>query len=170
MFIFGNQDYHIQLRLASIYIILYYSDYFRRVMINTEGEYNYKDELIPHIDNLITEISRPGSWGCNIVMIALSIVCNRPLCYINAYDQNANNITTVTGIECTHFEKLNEPHFRIAHAFNFQLNFESINFILYKNHFVPLISTSSNKSVFDFKTISFYNSYSDFIMQDEFFN
>ena len=74
MFIFGNQDYHIQLRLASIYIILYYSDYFRRVMINTEGEYNYKDELIPHIDNLITEISRPGSWGRNIIMIALSAI------------------------------------------------------------------------------------------------
>jgi hypothetical protein len=143
MYLFGNQDYHIQLRLASIYVILYHVDYFRTLLVQT------KSELIPHIGEIINEIAKSNSCSDNIFMVALSIVANRPLCYINANEKQAG--------------------FQIAHAFNFQLNIEPIKLILTNQHFVPLVANSQKETIFDFSSIVFQN-YNQYIIADEFFN
>ena len=102
-------------------------------------------------------------------MLALSIVINRPFCHINAYDNDKKSNESIPGIICTHQEQSNY-HFHITHAFNFQLNLNPICFILYERHFVPLIPTSSNIEIFDFKRTVLNNQYNDFILSDELVN
>ena len=113
-------------------------------------------------------------WGCNIVMIALSILINRPITYINCYDQkqNPNSIQFWPNeIEILSSTESNEhsPRFRIAYAFNCQLSRHAISLMLYNDHFVSLAATNSNKSVFDFSSTEFFNEFSE-LLQDEYFN
>ena len=82
-------------------------------------------------------------------MLAFSIVINRPFSHINAYNVKKSN-ESISSIICTHFI--------------------TICLILYERHFVPLIPTSSNIEIFDFKKTVFNNQYNDFILSDELFN
>jgi len=102
-------------------------------------------------------------------MLALSIVINRPLCYINAYTDERIKSKQDTEIVCTSEQEANF-RYHVVHAFNFQLNLQPVNFILFERHFVPLIPTSSSDIIFDFKKITFINHYKNFILSDDRFN
>jgi hypothetical protein len=161
MCLFGNQDYHVQMRLATIYFVLKFEAYFQELLCQTEGKFDSNWQPIQHIDKFISSIAT-NAWGCNVVMVALSMLVNRPICYLNAYDQQPNNnsVPEDSDIHILSSEVTVEPRFRIAYAFESQLKkISPLSIMLYDQHYVSLVSTIHNATVFDFNSICFFNSF-----------
>ena len=74
-----------------------------------------------------------------------------------------------TEIICTSEQEANYRYY-VVHAFNFQLNLQPVNFILFERHFVPLTLDSDSDIIFYFKKITFTNQYKNFILSDDRFN
>ena len=170
MCLFGNEDFHVQMRLASIYFILKFESHFYELLCKTEGTVDSDSKPIQHIENIVSSIAA-NAWGCNVVMVALSMLVNRPLCYINGYDQVANpNYTSEDpDIQITYSETAAEPRFRVAYAFHSQVSTAPLTFFLYEQHYVSLASITSFVNVFDLTSISFFNPFNNIMLEDELF-
>jgi len=120
---------------------------------------NILDQSLHHKLQAHNEDTLRASW---IPLATASVCVNRPICYLNAYDQQPNNnsVPEDSDIHILSSEVTVEPRFRIAYAFESQLKkISPLSIMLYDQHYVSLVSTIHNATVFDFNSICFFNSF-----------
>ena len=88
-------------------------------------------------------------WGDEICMIALSIVIDKPIYYINVFNRKQiqavnDNKEDDNELIVTHFEQFNLHQFCIAYANNKQLNNDPIFVVLHNSHYQSLVATDSS--------------------------
>ena len=81
--LFGDQSFHIQLRLASIHYLIKYRSYFT-LLIQTSHAI-YKKNSNDQYSSLIEYLAKIDNWGDDICMVLLSMVINRPIICIQNY-------------------------------------------------------------------------------------
>ncbi len=171
MSIFGTEYYHIQLRLAAIRVIIKYESYFRD-FANKSNSYEKFDKYgnsINHFQKLVNQVGTMGIFGDEIVMVALSIVINRPIPYINA-DCNQPIINTLFDPECIIKHEDEEQNgcqkFCVAYTNESQLSINPILITLHSVHYTSIVPTNKDFISNVLKEFEFYNLHPNFILSN----
>ena len=89
-------------------------------------------------------------------MVALSMLINRLLCYLNAYDDVRKECELeVVG------EVIGDSRFRIATPYESHNSTYPLTFLLYKEHFVSLVAIKGDENVFDYSSTQFFNNFNN---------
>ena len=71
MSIFGNNSMSLNIKLASVFILLEYQEYFKQILDKTGAPYTY--------EKLVQNTARLDIWGNQFIRTAISLVFNRPV-------------------------------------------------------------------------------------------
>ena len=77
MFLCGNEEENYNLKLASVFIIVEYENFFRTFIINKGFNFSY--------DSFVSNTAKIGVWGNSLNIIALSFLTSRA---INCFESN----------------------------------------------------------------------------------
>ncbi len=86
MSIFGNNSMSLNIKLASVFILLEYDQYFKQILNKTGAPYTY--------EKLVQNTARMDIWGNQFIRTAISIIFNRPVWCLspnNDYFTNPNH-------------------------------------------------------------------------------